>query len=90
MCLGLRPSAINVIAQRAAAGRRFENEGAIPYRAEQPLTVFQLPKGHQVRLCTTNNLEKYHQEIKRRTSEGHCATAGMAIRHPKSCALETY
>ncbi|MCK4681953.1 transposase, partial [Candidatus Bipolaricaulota bacterium] len=34
---------------------------------EQPLTVFQLPKGHRVRLRTTNNLEKYHQEIKRRT-----------------------
>ena len=34
---------------------------------EQPLTVFQLPKGHRVRLRTTNNLEKYHQEVKRRT-----------------------
>ena len=34
---------------------------------EQPLTVFQLPKGHRVRLRTTNNLEKYHHEIKRRT-----------------------
>ena len=34
---------------------------------EQPLTVFQLPKGHRLRLRTTNNLEKYHQEIKRRT-----------------------
>jgi len=34
---------------------------------EQPLTVFQLPKGHRVRLRTTNNLEKFHQEVKRRT-----------------------
>ena len=34
---------------------------------EQPLTVFQLPKGHRLRLRTTNNLEKYHQEVKRRT-----------------------
>ena len=34
---------------------------------EHPLTVFQLPKGHRVRLRTTNNLEKYHHEIKRRT-----------------------
>jgi len=34
---------------------------------EQTLTVFQLPKGHRVRLRTTNNLEKFHQEVKRRT-----------------------
>ena len=34
---------------------------------EQPLTVFRLPKGHRVRLRATNNLEKYHQEVKRRT-----------------------
>jgi len=34
---------------------------------EQPLTVFQLPKAHRLRLRTTNNLEKYHQEVKRRT-----------------------
>jgi len=34
---------------------------------ERSLTVFQLPKGHRLRLRTTNNLEKYHQEIKRRT-----------------------
>jgi len=34
---------------------------------EQSLTVFQLPKGHRLRLRTTNNLEKYHQEVKRRT-----------------------
>lgn len=34
---------------------------------EQTLTVFGLPKGHRLRLRTTNNLEKYHQEIKRRT-----------------------
>ena len=34
---------------------------------EQTLTVFHLPKGHQVRLRTTNNLEKLHQEVKRRT-----------------------
>ena len=34
---------------------------------EQPLAVFQLPKEHRLRLRTTNNLEKYHQEIKRRT-----------------------
>ena len=34
---------------------------------EQPLAVFQLPKGHRVRLRTTNNLEKFHQEVKRRT-----------------------
>jgi len=34
---------------------------------EQPLTVFQLPKGRRVRLRTTNNLEKFHQEVKRRT-----------------------
>ena len=33
----------------------------------QPLSVFQLPKGHRLRLRTTNNLEKYHQEVKRRT-----------------------
>jgi transposase-like protein len=34
---------------------------------EQMLTVLQLPKGHRLRLRTTNNLEKYHQELKRRT-----------------------
>lgn len=34
---------------------------------EQTLTIFALPKGHRVRLRTTNNLEKYHQEVKRRT-----------------------
>jgi len=34
---------------------------------EQTLTVFHLPKGHRVRLRTTNNLEKLHQEVKRRT-----------------------
>jgi len=34
---------------------------------EQSLTVFQLPKEHRLRLRTTNNLEKYHQEVKRRT-----------------------
>lgn len=34
---------------------------------EQTLTVFGLPKGHRLRLRTTNNLEKYQQEIKRRT-----------------------
>jgi len=34
---------------------------------EQTLTVFQLPKGHRVRLRTTNNLERFHQEVKRRT-----------------------
>ena len=34
---------------------------------EQPLMVFQLPKGHRLRLRTTNNVEKYHQEVKRRT-----------------------
>jgi len=34
---------------------------------EQSLTVFQLPKGHRLRLRTTNNLEKYNQEVKRRT-----------------------
>lgn len=34
---------------------------------DQPLTVFHLPKGHRLRLRTTNNLEKYHQEVKRRT-----------------------
>ncbi len=34
---------------------------------EQTLTIFQLPQGHRVRLRTTNNLEKYHQEVKRRT-----------------------
>ena len=34
---------------------------------EQTLTVFQLPRGHRLRLRTTNNLEKLHQEVKRRT-----------------------
>jgi len=34
---------------------------------EQTLTVFHLPKQHRVRLRTTNNLEKLHQEVKRRT-----------------------
>ena len=34
---------------------------------EQTLTVFHLPKNHRVRLRTTNNLEKLHQEVKRRT-----------------------
>ena len=34
---------------------------------EQPLAVFPLPKGHRVRLRTTNNLGKFHQEVKRRT-----------------------
>ena len=34
---------------------------------EQTLTVFGLPKGHRLRLRTTNNLEKHHQEVKRRT-----------------------
>jgi len=34
---------------------------------EQTLTVFGLPKGHRRRLRTTNNLEKHHQEVKRRT-----------------------
>lgn len=34
---------------------------------EQTLAVFQLPKGHRVRLRTTNNLERFHQEVKRRT-----------------------
>jgi len=34
---------------------------------EQTLTVFQLPRRHRVRLRTTNNLEKFHQEVKRRT-----------------------
>jgi len=34
---------------------------------EQTLTVFLLPKLHRVRLRTTNNLEKLHQEVKRRT-----------------------
>jgi len=34
---------------------------------EQTLTVFRLPKNHRVRLRTTNNLEKLHQEVKRRT-----------------------
>jgi putative transposase len=34
---------------------------------EQTLTIFQLPKGHRIRLRTTNNLEKHHQEVARRT-----------------------
>ena len=34
---------------------------------EQTLTVFRLPRKHRVRLRTTNNLEKLHQEVKRRT-----------------------
>jgi len=34
---------------------------------EQTLTVFRLPKRHRVRLRTTNNLEKLHQEVARRT-----------------------
>jgi putative transposase len=34
---------------------------------EQTLTVFGLPKEHRLRLRTTSNLEKYHQEVKRRT-----------------------
>ncbi len=34
---------------------------------EQTLTVFQLPRRHRVRLRTTNNLEKLHQEVARRT-----------------------
>jgi putative transposase len=34
---------------------------------EQTLAVFQLPKRHRVRLRTTNNLEKLHQEVARRT-----------------------
>lgn len=34
---------------------------------EQTLTVFHLPRPHRVRLRTTNNLEKLHQEVKRRT-----------------------
>ena len=34
---------------------------------EQTLTVFTLPRPHRIRLRTTNNLEKLHQEVKRRT-----------------------
>ncbi len=34
---------------------------------EQTLTVFLLPRPHRIRLRTTNNLEKLHQEVKRRS-----------------------
>ena len=34
---------------------------------EDCLAVFRLPKGHRLRLRTTNGLEKFHQEVKRRT-----------------------
>lgn len=31
------------------------------------LSVFQLPKGHRLRLRPMNGLKKFHQELKRRT-----------------------
>jgi transposase-like protein len=34
---------------------------------EEPLTVFELPEAHRKRLRTTNGLERYHQENRRRS-----------------------
>jgi transposase-like protein len=34
---------------------------------DEPLNVFSLPSEHRKRLRTTNGLERYHQEVRRRT-----------------------
>lgn len=33
----------------------------------EPLDVFRLPQKHRKRMRTTNGLERYHEEVKRRT-----------------------
>jgi transposase-like protein len=53
---------------------------------DQPLTVFSLPAEHRRRMRTTNGLERYHQEARRRSrvvrifpNRGSCLRLSSAL-----------
>lgn len=62
-------------AQQRASHMIAEYEGQLPKLAswmeetiQEPLAVFMIPEKHRKRLRTTNSLERYHREVKRRTN----------------------
>jgi len=55
-------------------------------QGEEMLTVYQVPPAHRKQLCSTNMLERYHQELRRRTrvvrifpNEGSCLRLVTAL-----------
>jgi len=61
-------------AQRRASRMISEYRNRVPDLADwmeetipEPLAVFRLPQKHRKRMWTTNGLERYHEEVKRRT-----------------------
>ena len=61
-------------AQRRASRMISEYRSRVPDLADwmektirEPLAVFRLPQKHRKRMRTTNGLERYHEEVKRRT-----------------------
>jgi len=59
-------------------------------QGEQMLTVYQVPSAHRKQLCSTNMLERYQQELRRRTRVVRIfPSAGSCLRLVTALAIET-
>jgi putative transposase len=87
-----QPSTVEEARQRlkeAAAALRVRYPGVaalLEEQGEEMLTVYQVPPAHRKQLCSTNMLERYQQELRRRTrvvrifpSEGSCLRLVTAL-----------